>query len=240
MLWALSASADAFTIGPDDNHRSLNFEKGDTIVIRLPANASTGYSWTVQHTDAAILLPIGKPAYVGSGNKPGAGGTTTFKFKTVGNGKVLLTLVYKRPFGPKEPAAQTWECFCKVGDQPEGKAILVSFPRDNNGKVALGKGDVLTVRLPADPSRGLFWGMTLPKQLHMSGIPDYDRRGKSQVFRFTANQPGQGTLLMTSRGESKPRKFKMSIIVKRHQENPKGVQALSEGLGKALPWKQTA
>ena len=79
---------------------SINVQKHD-LAIKLDSNPSTGYSWVVELDKEGIIKESG--SYYSSrphiGNLSGAGGTDTFYFDAVSDGKVNITLTY----------AQHWE-----------------------------------------------------------------------------------------------------------------------------------
>jgi inhibitor of cysteine peptidase len=72
---------------------------GDTIVISLPANPTTGYAWQqVPGLDGSVVSFVSDdyeqaPA---SPNVVGAGGTETLTYKAVGEGTTTITLAYQR------------------------------------------------------------------------------------------------------------------------------------------------
>jgi inhibitor of cysteine peptidase len=71
-----------------------------SLVVSLPSNPTTGYSWEVEALDAAVLEQRGEPEYTSEaeGGVVGAGGTETFRFEALSSGRLELTLIYHRPF----------------------------------------------------------------------------------------------------------------------------------------------
>ena len=71
---------------------------GDTLVLRLGANATTGYSWRVLHTTHALGQPKQSYLPVGGG-AVGGGGTAVFTWKltkrSAGRGQIV-NLAYGR------------------------------------------------------------------------------------------------------------------------------------------------
>jgi inhibitor of cysteine peptidase len=62
----------AVTLTELDDGRTVEARVGDTIELRLPENASTGYRWAFDGVDEHVVRAsegevIGKPAKVGSG-----------------------------------------------------------------------------------------------------------------------------------------------------------------------------
>ena len=82
------------------NGTQSTLEVGQTLVVSLPSNVTTGYSWEVESIDPAVLSQTGDPEYVSEADEGvvGGGGTETFRFEAVAPGRVQLTLIYHRPF----------------------------------------------------------------------------------------------------------------------------------------------
>lgn len=85
---------------------------GQTLSITLESNPSTGYSWQVTEVDKAVLHQSGGPEFKSSSANnppmPGAGGTETFRFETIGTGTTTLKLVYVRPWEKDVPPVKTF------------------------------------------------------------------------------------------------------------------------------------
>lgn len=83
------------TVTDTDNNGEFNLNPGDTLVVRLSSNHTTGYSWQVAQNDASLLRPLGN-RYVRSRTKlMGAPGFQVFRFKAVGSGGTQLILFYQ-------------------------------------------------------------------------------------------------------------------------------------------------
>jgi inhibitor of cysteine peptidase len=96
---------------PDDGSR-ISVTQGDRIVVKLPANVTTGYSWSIAENDPSILLPAGSARYEPpSRPEPGAPGVQIFELRVLGGGTAWLQLVYRRPFEKDVPPARTWNAF---------------------------------------------------------------------------------------------------------------------------------
>ena len=89
-----------------DNGKQITVQSGQVVTVTLESNPTTGYSWQVLEIDDAILVQDGDPEYKqtsGTGGLVGAGGTETFRFKTVGTGETTLSLGYMRPWESVPP-----------------------------------------------------------------------------------------------------------------------------------------
>jgi inhibitor of cysteine peptidase len=86
-----------------DNGSSVQLANGGTLIVALPSNPTTGFSWSVAESSGPHLELQGEPAYVPAGSTSpvvGAGGTEVFTFRAVDDGISMLTLEYRRPFEP--------------------------------------------------------------------------------------------------------------------------------------------
>jgi inhibitor of cysteine peptidase len=82
-------------IGEQKDGEDTKAHVGDTLVITLGANRSTGYSWKVAAVNRAVLR-LNTSGYV-PGHPPlvpGASGIAVIAFKVVARGKTLLKLNY--------------------------------------------------------------------------------------------------------------------------------------------------
>ncbi len=83
---------------------TITVANGDEFVIALPANPSTGYSWTAGD-DADVTFVSSRQ--VAGGNQPGAPGTQELTFRATDTGTSTLELAYARPFEHGVPPAKT-------------------------------------------------------------------------------------------------------------------------------------
>ncbi len=89
-----------------DNHGEVRVTQGAIVEVVLPGNPTTGYEWTVAHTEAS-LLPLVDSSFEPSAARLGAGGQYRFHFKAVAAGEVNLELIHKRAW-----EAEAAESFC--------------------------------------------------------------------------------------------------------------------------------
>jgi len=81
-----------------DQGKNFTLHVGDSLVIVLDSNPSTGYNWVVKSVDNPVLSQSGEPVFKTDSKQMGAPGNTTFTFKTMSSGFQVLTLLYQRPF----------------------------------------------------------------------------------------------------------------------------------------------
>jgi len=75
--------------------------RGQTLIVTLDSNPTTGYSWAVADVDKNVLHQIGDSVYQSSNTNPnvvGAGGKETFHFEAANAGTTTLKMIYRRPW----------------------------------------------------------------------------------------------------------------------------------------------
>lgn len=92
-----------FMVGPDDNGRLLDVDVGDTVIIRLPENPSTGYTW--QYVLDENIAEVRRDDFEPLDNVPGKGGTRLLELKIIDRGVEEVIMNYVRPLENK-PAEQ--------------------------------------------------------------------------------------------------------------------------------------
>jgi inhibitor of cysteine peptidase len=115
-LFLLSLSScgnQTVVITKTENGKSVQAHSGDTIVLQLDENASTGYTWAASKTDATILA-LQDSTYTASGNVPGSGGTRVFTFLAKKAGTVHLQLKYWRSFVGDSSVTQRYSVTVEV------------------------------------------------------------------------------------------------------------------------------
>ncbi|HEV8695900.1 MAG TPA: protease inhibitor I42 family protein [Lysobacter sp.] len=92
-----------------DSAAPVKAAPGQLLVVRLAANASTGYSWAWDEAAAAgVLVQDGRPTMTGlDPQRVGSGGTQTWRFRVVASGEGELRLNYRRPWEKDTPPVQT-------------------------------------------------------------------------------------------------------------------------------------
>lgn len=78
------------------------------LVVRLPANPSTGYSWSYTVTGDEVLRLDSVSGVTAAPNRMvGSPGEQVWSFRAQGTGRAVLTYVYTRPWEKAMPPAQT-------------------------------------------------------------------------------------------------------------------------------------
>ncbi len=85
-------------LGSGDNARQIELNKGQTLVITLEANPTTGYTWEATEFDEHVLRQVGETKFQPQSSAIGAGGVQTLRFEAMNAGNTSLKLVYHRPW----------------------------------------------------------------------------------------------------------------------------------------------
>lgn len=96
-----SAGGSTTVYGPGD---SISVASGQTFVVALESNPTTGYEWTASANPNATFV---KSEQVTSSTLAGAPGTQRLTFRATAAGSSTLTLGYARSFEPGVPPVQT-------------------------------------------------------------------------------------------------------------------------------------
>ena len=84
------------------------------LVVALEGNPTTGYTWTVEGVDAAVLRVDGQPEFQAAGEALGSPGVVVLRFSPVGPGSTRLRLAYRRPWEDGVPPLHTFEVTVEV------------------------------------------------------------------------------------------------------------------------------
>ncbi|MCB0052076.1 MAG: protease inhibitor I42 family protein, partial [Caldilinea sp.] len=155
---------------------------GDTLVVRLAANPSTGYTWRVVSTNDVLLPAAGDPVFAESADMPGAGGVDTFRFLAKGAGEATVQIGEFAP-GAEEPVRMLDYNVTIVDPAPlTGNTVTVTDD-DAGTAIAVAAGDWLAVELDANPSTGYQWLVTANDGAVLRLLPE-------SGFTASAEMPG--------------------------------------------------
>lgn len=103
-MFALVALVATLHLSVVDNNGLFFVNPGQPIVVTLPSNSSTGYSWSVTSPKTHNVIRLVKHTYVPSKNHvAGAPGKDVWRFVSVADGQIVLSLGYARPWLRKKP-----------------------------------------------------------------------------------------------------------------------------------------
>jgi inhibitor of cysteine peptidase len=105
--WTHAARLD---VTEEENGKDLLLDRGDLLVVHLPANRTTGFSWQPIFSRGGVLKAEGDAFYLAnktSSRLVGAGGTESWIFSAEKAGSTTLTLGYVRPWEKGKPPGKT-------------------------------------------------------------------------------------------------------------------------------------
>jgi inhibitor of cysteine peptidase len=96
-------------VSEQNANSNVQLHVGDRLVVTLDGNPTTGYTWEVDSSDAAILKPVGEAQFTPGTSAVGSVGEVTLQFDAVGAGQTPLKLIYHRPFETGVAPLKTFE-----------------------------------------------------------------------------------------------------------------------------------
>jgi len=91
--------ANQLDITQGDAGKDLVLCRGDELKVTLPANPTTGYSWSVLCSSPGLLQQWGESRFEQSRHRPGmvgVGGEQIWKFRALASGMMILRFSYAR------------------------------------------------------------------------------------------------------------------------------------------------
>lgn len=98
----------AMEVNEAQNGGSIELQSGDTLMIKLDGNPTTGYQWEMLPNADGVVELQGEPAYKSTSNLIGSGGVYKFTLKAVKAGSTRVDLKYYRSFEADVPPIQTF------------------------------------------------------------------------------------------------------------------------------------
>lgn len=95
-------------LGPEDRDSTVSLDVGDTVEVRVPENASTGYVWTL--VDAPEGLELDEDGTTLPGQlRPGAAGEHWFRLVASGRPRGRVRLELRRPWEDDVAPSERYE-----------------------------------------------------------------------------------------------------------------------------------
>jgi inhibitor of cysteine peptidase len=92
-----------------DVKQTVEISLTDSLVVTLPANASTGFSWTeAKISNPAIISQSNREEIASTSGLTGASGNTAWTFKALKAGQATITMDYSRPWEGGEKGVKTY------------------------------------------------------------------------------------------------------------------------------------
>jgi inhibitor of cysteine peptidase len=103
-------TSSVVTITDEDHGKDIDLPAGDTLVVRLKGNPSTGYSWAIKGDPSPLWLVKSSTKKTSqSGHTAGAPAVQEFRLTAVTAGMASLTLEYRRPWEYTAAPARTFQ-----------------------------------------------------------------------------------------------------------------------------------
>lgn len=119
LLWltACAAPSAPHNVFLDEQNRCpQSLTIGQTLLLTLPSNPTTGFRWNIVDPAAAVVQSVGAEAY-NAGNDDGivgSAGHSTWRFLAKTAGTAHLKLLYRQPWATDVAAAQSFDCELQV------------------------------------------------------------------------------------------------------------------------------
>lgn len=116
---SLFPSESPVTVSVSDSGGEASLLPGQPLVVRLPSNPSTGYSWTYRVVgDDVLRLDSVSGVTPQADGKVGAPGETVWSFRAQGKGIAQLSYVYTRAWEKNAAPAKTFSLTVVVQTAP--------------------------------------------------------------------------------------------------------------------------
>lgn len=102
VLTGCAGAASEVVVGPDDDGGAVTIGIGQVLVVELPGNPTTGYTWSA-FDPPAFITQVGEPEFEADSDLVGAGGMVTLRFSGDEPGEASLELQYARPWESVQP-----------------------------------------------------------------------------------------------------------------------------------------
>ena len=201
-------SSRPIEVSQADDGKTIKAAPGNSVMIRLPGNPSTGYSWRNAGISGGRTLqtPQAEPAYQRGPNRPGASGVFVFPLKAMQAGKATVKLEYVRPWEKGKVAAKTFSVTIEVSGDRKVKPMELTAA-DNGKTLKATVGEMIAISLEGNPTTGFSWqiGEVNGKAVQAAGEPQYAPQpnpagmvgtGGTFVCRFKAVGPGKATVTL--------------------------------------------
>jgi inhibitor of cysteine peptidase len=101
---SLSGSGNDVNVDSSYSGKQVELSVGQSLVVTLESNATTGYSWAlVQNSDEAVLNETGNQYIAPQTTLVGAGGKEEWTFKALKKGTSTISMGYSRPWESTPP-----------------------------------------------------------------------------------------------------------------------------------------
>lgn len=184
------------TLTEADDGRTVAVVEGQTVLIALASNPTTGFDWAVTSADKALGSPTIK-FVKGASTAVGSGGTTKLSWLTTTGGAMVgkhaVTLGYQRSWEKKD--AKTFKVTIDVRAATAAKAVTID-DNDDGAVVVAKAGQEVVLSLASNPTTGFTWTVTSADKSFGFGSSTFKSSGSgavgaggTQVFTWKTTGP---------------------------------------------------
>lgn len=176
---SLYVLAEEYKLTRNDNGKSFNIKTGDSIILFLNENPTTGFSWSEPEYNQKLLKLISNSYERSevSSEILGAGGVRTIKFSAIDKGKVSVKLVYRRPWKGGETAEEFTANF-KIGQDNKYASGKIVIEFNDDAKDEEIKALMESYKLKWEPMAPKMMSMWINYKPEASGNEGYNLRQK--------------------------------------------------------------
>lgn len=89
---------------------------GQTLLVMLPTNPTTGFRWSITDPAASVLKSLGPEVYSNpeDAGVVGGAGQSTWRYLVSTAGSAHLKMAYQQPWAPEVVPEQTFDCAIDV------------------------------------------------------------------------------------------------------------------------------
>jgi len=98
-----SAAPEPVTITEENAGETIELKKGDTLIIALDGNITTGFNWIPAPQDPVLLEQVGDVEVTPISDAIGAPGKIVLQFTAIAEGQAILHLDYRRSWEDVAP-----------------------------------------------------------------------------------------------------------------------------------------
>jgi inhibitor of cysteine peptidase len=195
------ASASQVSLTEQDAGKTTSLKVGDTLVISLAGNPTTGYTWEMTPTQGAILSQVGDAEYKPDSGALGASGLISLTFKANTAGHQSLALNYHRPWEKEVPAEKVVIFEVTVSGENGSTTVIPTSTPDL-------RPTPTTVVYPVDGMKGWQTYTNADYGFSLQYPPEW------KLDQATGTMVGHGILLRTPSGT-----MRMAVSFKRTSED---------------------
>lgn len=94
----------------------LALTAGQTLILSLPSDPTTGLRWQIQDPASNILRSLGPEVYANADQKDmlGSAGRSVWRYKAASVGSGRLSMIYRQPWAPEDTPEASFDCAITV------------------------------------------------------------------------------------------------------------------------------